>query len=215
MHENLLIIGASGHGKVVADIALQMKIYRNISFLDDDESICNCMEFPVVGKSSDFLKHIKDADFFVAIGNSWIRRRVMQEMFHVGAEIPVLIHPNATVGSGVNIGIGSVVMAGAVINTASEIGTGCIINTCSSVDHDCYISNYTHIAVGAHVAGTVAIGEDCWIGAGAVVKNNVKICSDCTIGAGAVVIENIDVPGTYIGIPARIKDENKCLPRGG
>lgn len=214
MHEDLLIIGASGHGKVVADIALHMEAYKNIAFLDDDTSVRECMGFPVIGKSSDFLQHIRNADFFVAIGNPQVRKRVMEELFCAGAEVPVLIHPNATIGNGVVIGSGSVVMAGAVINSDSEIGQGCIVNTCASVDHDCSISAYTHVAVGAHVAGTVTVGEGCWIGAGAVVKNNVEICSNCTIGAGAVVIENIDISGTYIGVPARRKDMNKCLGGG-
>lgn len=208
MHEDLLIIGASGHGKVVADIALHIGKYKNIAFLDDDASIHECMGFPVIGKSSDFLQYIRDADCFVAVGNARARQRVMEELFCAGAEIPVLVHPNATVGNRVMIGAGSVVMAGAVINSDSEIGQGCIVNTCASVDHDCRISAYTHVAVGAHVAGTVIIGEGCWIGAGAVVKNNVEICSNCTIGAGAVVIEDIDSSGTYIGIPARRKDIN-------
>ena len=94
-------------------------------------------------------------------------------------------------------------MAGAVINPGTRLGKGCIINTCSSVDHDCVVSDYAHIAVGAHLCGTVAIGEGTWIGAGATVVNNVSICSDCMIGAGTVVIKNIEISGTYIGVPAK------------
>ena len=104
----------------------------------------------------------------------------------------------------VPIGDGTVVMAGAVINVSAKIGKGCIINTCASVDHDCVIENYVHIAVGAHVAGTSAIGDRTWIGAGATVSNNIRICDDCIIGAGAVVIKDIGQAGTYIGVPARM-----------
>ena len=78
-----------------------------------------------------------------------------------------------------------------------------IINTCASVDHDCIISDYVHVSVGAHIAGTVQIGAHTWIGAGATVSNNISICSDCMIGAGTVVVRDIYVSGKYVGVPAR------------
>jgi len=96
-------------------------------------------------------------------------------------------------------------MAGTVINPEARIGKGCIVNTSSSIDHDCGIGDYVHIAVGAHICGTVQIGNNTWIGAGATISNNIDVCSDCLIGAGAVVVKNITEPGTYIGVPARIK----------
>lgn len=89
-------------------------------------------------------------------------------------------------------------------NPGAGIGTGCIVNTSSSVDHDCVIGNYVHVAVGAHLSGTVNVGEGTWIGTGSTISNNVNICGGCMIGAGAVVIKNIDVPGTYIGVPAKM-----------
>ena len=79
---------------------------------------------------------------------------------------------------------------------------GCIINTCASVDHDCVLEDFVHVAVGAHVAGTVSIGAGTWIGAGATVSNNLQICGGCMIGAGAVVIKSITESGTYVGVPA-------------
>ena len=82
---------------------------------------------------------------------------------------------------------------------------GCIINTASSVDHDCVLSDFVHVAVGAHLCGTVTIGNATWIGAGATVSNNVNICGECTIGAGAVVVKDIIEPGTYIGVPAKLR----------
>ena len=96
-------------------------------------------------------------------------------------------------------------MAGAVVNADAVIGKGCIINTCSSVDHDCTISDFVHVSVGAHIAGTVNVGDRTWIGIGAVVSNNINICADCKIGAGAAVVKDIDMEGTYVGVPARIR----------
>lgn len=203
MHNKLIIIGASGHGKVCADIALKLQKYDEILFLDDDENIKECKGFPVVGKSTDAEQYINEADFFVAIGNGKIRKKVTEQLVKLGANITTLIHPAAVIGSEVTIGEGTVVMAGAVINPDSTIGQGCIINTCASVDHDCKLEDYAHLSVGAHVCGTVEIGECTWIGAGATVKNNVKICNDCMIGAGAVVVKDIEEAGTYVGVPAR------------
>ncbi len=191
----LVIIGASGHGKVIADIALRVG-YTDIVFLDDNNSITECAGFPVVGKATDAADLVGDK--IVAIGNAVVRERIQKSLTNVVS----LIHPSAIISRRVEIGIGTVVMGGAVINSDSKIGNGCIINTCSSVDHDCIVGDYAHISVGSHLAGTVQIGRRTWIGIGAVVRNNLSIYNDCMIGAGAVVVKNIAVPGTYIGVPA-------------
>lgn len=204
MHKKLIIIGASGHGKVVADIAEKLHRYKEIAFLDDNDSLDECMGYQIVGKSDRVQEYLNFADFFVAIGNAKIRKKIMQQLQDIKASIPTLIHPAAVIGSRVTIGEGTVVMAGAVINSDTQIGSGCIINTCASVDHDCRIGDYVHVAVGAHVCGTVNVEECTWIGAGAIVKNNVDICSDCMIGAGATVTTTIDKRGVYIGTPAKI-----------
>lgn len=198
----LIIIGASGHGKVVADIA-QKSGYQEIAFLDDDSDIKECAGFPVVGKVVDSLKY-KNCDFIVSIGNSIIRERIQKSLD--GYNVVTLIHPDAVLSRRIDIGKGSVIMAGVVINSDASIGNGCIINTCSSVDHDCILGNYVHVAVGSHLCGTVKIGDHTWIGAGATVSNNTDICGDCVIGAGAVVVKDINEKGTYLGVPA-IKKE--------
>ncbi len=201
----LVIIGASGHGRVIADIA-EKNGYTDIVFLDDNQTVKFCSDYPVVGGCNDALVY-KSADFVVAIGNPKIRRKIQCELGEAGMRIVSLIHPAAVIASNVKIGEGTVVMAGAVINPNSEIGRGCIVNTCSSVDHDCVIGDFVHISIGAHVAGTVTIGDNTWIGAGATVSNDVKIVGECMVGAGAVVVKDINERGTYVGVPAvKIKD---------
>jgi sugar O-acyltransferase (sialic acid O-acetyltransferase NeuD family) len=200
--KRLAIIGASGHGKVVADIA-KKNGYKEIVFLDDDESRTECGGYPVIGNSS--VAGNLQADYFVAIGNPAIRKKIMDRI----GNCVTLIHPAAILANNVEIGDGTVVMAGAVINPDVKIGRGCIINTCSSVDHDCVVGDYVHLAVGAHLCGTVHAGNRTWIGAGATVSNNISICEGCTIGAGAVVIRNIEEPGTYIGVPAEMIKEDR------
>lgn len=191
----LVIIGASGHGKVIADIALKNG-YQDIMFLDDNEEITECAGFPVIGKTTE-AKYM-DGDKIIAIGNAKIREQIQKQIDTI-----TLIHPDAVISRRVRLGRGTVIMAGAVINSDTVIGDGCIINTGSSVDHDCKIGDYVHVSVGAHVAGTCEIGKGTWIGAGAVVSNNIKICDDCMIGVGSVVIKNIKENGTYVGVPAK------------
>ena len=200
--KQIVIIGASGHGKVVADIA-RNNGYTKILFLDDKENLAECGGYKVVGKINDFINY--DCDFFVAIGNSSIRQKIQIELENSNKSIVTLIHPSTTIADTVEIGNGTVVMAGAVINSSTQIGKGCIINTCSSVDHDNIIGDYVHISVGAHTAGTVVIGNSTWLGIGAVVSNNLTICDNCMIGAGSVVVNNLTESGTYIGVPAKIK----------
>ena len=196
----LVIIGASGHGKVIADIAVKCG-YKDILFLDDNENVKECARFPVIGKVSDAVT--MEDDKIVAIGNAEIREKIQSQL----SNLVTLIHPSAVVSRRVEIGKGTVVMAGAVINSDVIIGKGCIINTGASVDHDCKLEDFVHVSVVAHVAGTVAIGRKTWIGAGATISNNVSICGQCMIGAGAVAVKDIIEPGTYVGAPVKkIKD---------
>lgn len=199
--KQLVIIGASGHGKVVADIA-RKNGYEDISFLDDNTALKECGGYPVVGTSGQY--YLFDCDMIVAIGNPQIRERIQDQLEHDGKQFPVLIHPHACIAENVQIGRGTVVAAGAVVNPGTRIGRGCIINTCSSVDHDCEVADFVHVSVGAHVAGTCMIGQRTWIGAGSTVSNNIAICPDCMIGAGAVVIRNIERAGIYAGVPAKV-----------
>ena len=198
---DLMIIGAGGHGRVIADIALALNKYSNICFLDDGAH--NDSSVNVVGKVSDYKLYIDNCDFVVAIGNNSVRKRIQSELLSNGAVVATLIHPAAVIGSGVSVGRGTVVMAGAVINANTKIGEGVIINTSSSVDHDCVINDYCHISVGSHLAGTVHVGNKTMIGAGATVINNITICEECLIGAGAVVVRDIAIKGTYVGVPTR------------
>lgn len=200
----LVIIGAGGHGKVAADIAVKNG-YEEIIFLDDDEAVKACGRYPVIGKSEKIGE--TDGDVIAAIGNPVVRKAIQES---VGEErLTILIHPDAVIAEDVVIGKGTIIMAGAVVNPGSRIGRGCIINTCASVDHDCKLGEYVHVAVGAHVAGHVEIGNRTWIGAGAIVSNNIKICGGCIIGAGAVVIRDIEEDGTYIGVPVRRRIEKQ------
>lgn len=203
MKDKLIIIGASGHGKVVADIAIKLNKWQSIAFLDDNESIKTTMGLEVIGKTADAFIYKEEADFFVAIGSNTTREKIQEILLDERVSVISLIHPSVVIGNNVEIGIGTAIMAGVVINCSTQIGKGCIINTSCSIDHDNEIGDYVHISPGVSLAGTVRVGKGSWIGIGCAISNNINICSNCKVGAGAVVVKDINEPGTYVGVPVR------------
>lgn len=187
----LVIVGAGGHGKVIADIALKNG-YTDIKFVDDNVTGI-CLEFPIIGTTSN-LETMDDGntDFVVAVGDNAVRRKIVEshDMHWID-----LIHPSAQIGYGVTIDEGTVMMAGAVINSGAKIGRHCIINSCSVIEHDNRIGDFVHISPNATLGGTVRVGENSHIGIGATVRNNVTIGRNTVIGAGAVVVKNISGGG--------------------
>lgn len=199
MNNRLIIVGAGGHGKVIADSALKNG-YTDIVFLDD-HAAGMCMGFPIVGTSADIPAfHDGRTDFVIAVGSNGIRKRIARAY---DVNWVTLIHPSAQIAVNASIGKGTVVMAGAVVNACAAVGAHCIINTGAIVEHDNQIGDYVHISPGAALGGTVRVGELTHVGIGAVVRNNIQICGMSTIGAGAVVVKSITESGTYIGVPAK------------
>ena len=197
----LIIIGAGGHGKVIADAALKNG-YTNICYIDD-HATGDVMGFPIIGTSAD-IERLNDGstDFIIGIGNNEVRKTIAETH---NVNWVSIVHPSAQIAFNVEIGKGTVVMANAVVNVCATVGEHCIINTGAIVEHDNVIENYAHISPNVALGGTVRIGSLTHVGIGATVKNNTEICSDCTIGAGAVVVKNIKEPGTYVGVPVRKK----------
>lgn len=211
--KKIVIIGASGHGKVVADIA-KLNGYQDISFLDDNKNLLTCGSYPVIG-SIEIIDQI-EGNVIVAIGDSRIREKILESIPE--DRITTLIHPDAVISEDVAIGKGTVIMAGVVVNPGVSIGKGCIVNTSSSIDHDCTIEDYVHVSVGSHLAGSVIVGSHTWVGIGAVIRNNIKVGPGCLIGAGAIVVKEIKEPGTYVGVPARrikLEQKEQFLAGGG
>lgn len=198
--EKVIIIGAGGHARVVADIAL-LRGDRVLGFLDDSPNAEGAYGIPVLGAVSDFSAY-PDASFIIGIGSAQVRQRLARQL--AGVRWYTAIHPSAVISPlGVTVGEGTVVAANACINPGAQIGEHCIINTAAVVEHDNRIGSFAHISVGAKLGGNATVGERAWIGIGATVSNGVSICADCMLGAGAVAVREIRQRGTYVGIPAR------------
>lgn len=208
MTNKLAIVGASGHGKVVADIAEQLGF--RIKFFDDAyPNKTKIAHWPILGSTFDLIaSNYKDAELFnnvvVAIGNNEIRCQKMKQLQDNGFNFTTLIHPSALVSRYAEIENGTVIFPRAVINAFARIGLGAIINTGSIVEHDCIVGDYAHISPSASLSGGVEVGSKSWIGVGSQVKQLVKIGNNTIIGAGSTVLSDISSDVTAVGSPAKV-----------
>ncbi len=197
------ILGASGHGKVIAEMA-ELNCFKNIIFFDDRfPELSHLAHWQIQGCTADLLALVHEFDLVVvAIGHNGTRLQKLQLLQQAGAKLEPLVHPNATVSGYAQLGEGSVVMANAVINAFASVGVGGIINTSATVDHDCVLADCVHISPGAHLAGGVCVGEQSWIGIGSKIKQLIRIGNQVVVGAGSTVIRDIPDCLTVVGSPA-------------
>ena len=205
MNGKLLIIGAGGHGRVVADTALKTNKWSLVSFIDRKyPNLEKIGKWNVIGVD-DSLIHLKseyDA-VAVAVGDNKTRLNLLSTVEKMGLNIATIIHPSAQIGDQVTIGRGCVIFSNVVINYGATIGDACIINTAAIVEHDCKIGDGVHLSPGVNLGGGVSIGTRSWVGIGASVINNRSIGSKVIIGAGSTVINNVPDGLTVVGSPAR------------
>jgi sugar O-acyltransferase (sialic acid O-acetyltransferase NeuD family) len=189
----LLVLGAGGHGRVVADAALAQASWAQVRASDRDAGR--------VGEEVLLAEAVAaSAQVHVAIGSAASRRR---ECEAVGLPLASVVHPHASVSPHAVLGDGCFVAAGAVIAPGARLGTSVIVNHAAIVDHDVHVGEYSHIAPGVTLGGQVRVGARVLVGAGANVLPGVRIADDVVVGAGAVVRGDLEAPGTYAGVPAR------------
>lgn len=198
------ILGAGGHGKVVADTAYLLG-WKNIRFLDDRwPNIKKNGDWKVVGKINDIFNFdIAEAKAFVAIGDNKTRMKIFKNLVEANVDLPSLIHPAAVVSPSVGIGMGTLVCAGAIINAGSFIGSASICNSGAIVEHDCSVGDGVHICPGVTIAGNVKIKNNSWVGMGSSILQGICVGTGAIVGAGAVVINNIENNCTVVGVPAK------------
>jgi len=205
MNNKYIIYGASGHGKVIADILEKCEM-EIIGFIDDDPGKFqkSILGYKILG-GIDTLSNLKNTDIciIIGIGNNLIRQTIAKKVENRGYKFGFAFHPSCQLGSDIKIGEGTTVMANTAINCDTIIGNHCIINTSVSVDHDCEIGDFVHLAPGSHLGGGIKVGNNTLIGLGTSIKNNISIGENSIIGAGSVVIKNVESNVVYVGNPAR------------
>lgn len=202
--KSLAILGAGGHGKVVADAA-RAAGWERIVFFDQSWTECRMNgHWPVIGDADSFYEKCSSYEgAIVAIGNCQTRHRESVRTRAAGGSLPIIIHPRSTISPFAKVDAGVVILAGAVINFGAHIGFASIVNVGSTVDHDCVIAEGVHIAPGVNICGGVSVGSRSWIGVGASIRQDLKIGMNVIVGAGAVVVNNIGDDVTVIGNPAK------------
>lgn len=203
--KHLAILGASGHGKVVADAALRQG-WDVISFFDDafESGNINLNHWRVLGNFEHLVGRKDEFDgIIVAIGNNAVREQKLAVLVKQGAPVASIIHPSAVISSFCSFGPGTVILANAVVNIDASLGSGVIVNTGAVVEHDCRLGDCVHLSPGATLAGGVRIGRRAWVGASAVIKQLVSVGDDAVVGMGAVVIRDTPAKVSVVGNPSR------------
>jgi UDP-N-acetylbacillosamine N-acetyltransferase len=209
MKPKLVIWGASGHARVVADIVRLEGAYEIAGFLDDTKVKPVQSEFcgaVILGGREQLDALFKQGvkHLIVGIGDCQSRLQLAAVALANGFRLATARHPRATIAADTHIGGGTVVAAGVVVNPGTSVGENVIINTSASVDHDCVIAAGAHLSPGVHLAGNVVVGRATWIGIGATVSDRTQIGADTVIGAGSVVLHDIPDGVLAYGVPARI-----------
>ena len=205
----VIILGASGHAKVVLE-ALRLSGMEVVGLLDDRLGHGEYYGYPVLGGDDALgvlLKQHRGLRAIVAIGDNALRWRVSER---IAAQFPDLsfvsaIHPTAIISPTASIGPGTYVGAGAIVNPSSRIGRHVIVNTRASIDHDCTLADIASVGPGATLGGTVTVGTGSHVGLGACVKQDIPIGEWCVIGAGAAVVADIPDRSLALGVPATVR----------
>jgi len=208
--DGIIVIGSSGHARVIIDILEKTGKYRIAGLLDRFRSAGETtLGYSVLGREEDIPEIVSQyavAGGIVAVGDNMIRSRIVSFVAGIAPQFTYIsaIHPRATLAREVQIGAGTVVMAGAVINACCAIGRFCIVNTNASLDHDSSMEDFSSLAPGAATGGNVHIGRCSAIGMGAILTGAIKIGEHTVIGAGATVLGDVGDKMVAYGTPARV-----------
>jgi sugar O-acyltransferase (sialic acid O-acetyltransferase NeuD family) len=205
--KTLAIVGAGGHGRVVAEIATRCG-WTDIVFFDDRfPTMGQTGQWPVIGNCAALEASIGSyAGIHIAIGDNCARFDIFRSLPPV--ELITLIDPSATLSASARLGFGVCIMAGVIINAGARISDGVVINTGATVDHDCWVGGFAHICPGASLAGGVQVGIKSQVGIGSVIIQNITIGDSVVVGAGSVVVSNVPSGTLVYGAPAKISDGN-------
>jgi sugar O-acyltransferase (sialic acid O-acetyltransferase NeuD family) len=199
-NKEVVIIGYSGHSFGCIEVAIKQG-FLIVGYHDVLEKVCNPYNLEYFGHENTITLKNKA---FIAIGDNNIRKKIYKKLHLKDISLnTILVHPDSTISKTSLIEAQTFISAGVIINPQVKIGVGCIINTGAILEHECIVNDFTHIAPGAVLCGSVTVGSNSFIGANAVIKQGIKIGNNVIIGAGSVVTADILEPGTYVGSPAK------------
>jgi sugar O-acyltransferase (sialic acid O-acetyltransferase NeuD family) len=204
LNREVVLVGYSGHGYVVADIAIAS--HMNLKYYTDKSKISkNPFDLSYLGFEGNFGYKFwdKDYSYILGIGDNLIRRKTADLLISKEVTLLNVTHPSASISTKVQFGIGNFISKNVSVNALVRIGDICILNTGCIIEHECMIGNGVHIAPGAVLAGNVEIGDNTFVGANTVIKQGVKIGRNVIIGAGSVILKDIAHNKKIVGNPGK------------
>lgn len=207
MVDDIVVVGAGGHCRVVLSILQYYEQYNVIGIADKDlenkgeEILGTVIQFSVKDLRNLYREGINNA--VVAIGDNNERKVLFNELSDIGFNLPTIIHPSALIENSVVLGGGSVICMGVELGALVNIGRNCIIYTGSIIEHETKLGENVFIAPGCNIAGRVTIHDDCFIGIGSTIKEKITIGEKAVIGAGSVVIKDVLPNDKVAGVPAK------------
>ena len=209
--KKLILIGGGGHCISCIDVIEAQGIYSISGILDMAENLGkSVLDYKVIGTDNDIVNYVKDHHFLITVGqtkNALIRKKIFENLIAVSAEMAIIISPTARISKYAKIGVGTCILHNSSVNANVQIGVNCIVNTGANVEHDCNIGNHSHISTHAVINGGCVIEDGCFVGSNATIVQNICIPAESVIGAGAVVLNSFSTKGTFIGNPAKEKNE--------
>ncbi|MCT4587340.1 MAG: acetyltransferase [Carboxylicivirga sp.] len=208
--ENIVLFGGGLHANVCIDIIEKMGEFNIVGIIDSIESIGSKLYgYPVIGRQNDIISLRKQYNIdagFIAIGDNYARALVKNDIVLQMPDFQFInaIHPAASIGRNVKLGVGIAVMANAVLNPDAVVEDFCIINTGAQLEHNCYMCEYSHLSAGSITGGKVKIGKYSTITLGVVLVDRLNIGENTVVGSGAVVLKDIPDNVLAYGNPAKV-----------
>ena len=195
--KRLLIVGAGGHGRSVAEAVLAAGKYELVGFVDDAvPRLQHVWDLPVFGATADLARDREHADAaVVAIGNNRLREALQHTLYAAGFALATVVHPQAMVSPRAVIGAGCAIMAGAIVGTGAQLGAGVIVNCGAVVDHHCRVEDFGHLGVNAAMSGGSVLGRSAWMQAGSVLGYGAMVDAWRVLGSGEAVNKSINRNG--------------------
>jgi sugar O-acyltransferase (sialic acid O-acetyltransferase NeuD family) len=206
VRKNILIYGAGGHGKLVADALLSHNQLVE-AFVDDDPAAIGSRVMGIPVLSSEWLyrqPRSRDISVVLGIGNNRSRERIAEKCQAAGMQVLTVIHPSAVISRSAEIGIGCAILAGVVVNPEARIGAGVIVNSGAVVEHEVVLGDYSHVSTNVAIGGNATVGKFSMLGVGSAMRPGTHVGAGSIVGAGSVVIKDIPDEVVAVGVPARV-----------
>ena len=200
--KNLILIGAGGHAKSVADSINKLE-YELCGFIDSNKRV-HTWDYPFGGTDLEDIPNYEEYCYFVSIGDVGYRKLWFDRIRNRRLSIINIIDSSAIISSGVKMGIGNFVGKMAVINADAEIGNNNVINTKALIEHECKVGDHNHLSTNSVINGNVIVGNSVFLGSSSVCNGQLKIGSNAIIGSGSVIIKDVPENVTVVGVPARV-----------